>query len=962
MNCSGISARTARGLVLVSFLSLVAGRSAARQQAAVPPEGATLRISLGLQDTATTPWDGKIELSTGSVLAVEVETPAVGSAEGDSWKLTTQVPATGPRPQPTRPVLLVALDAPDAASVSVSTAQGEFSFALGDLEPGAPATYLEGQVRIERMPLSVRLTAGPDEEDWPAAATGPNGAVWVAYMAYKHAGPLDAQVLHEERKFDLLKPEGNGDQLFLRKFEAGTWSEPKEVTEAEIDVWRPAVAVDRSGTVWVVWSQKVDANWDLYVRAYDPGSDRWGATRRVTDAPGSDIDPVAVADPASGSVYVAWQGWRDGSFDILLTSLADAAAPEKRLTQTPANEWWPAAACDSKGTLFVAFDTYQSGNYDVKLVAGASGSQPQTIDVAASPLFEVRPSIAVDKQDRVWVAYEEGGQDWGKDAGMKWVGRRGELLYWRREIVLRAVEAGEVRQAVGAVPSEAIARDYPDAKTRRLSLPRLVIDAEGRVWLLFRRHPLTSGAGEVWTSFVTHHTGEGWALPVELAHSENLMDNRPAAVPRAEGGLLVVHSTDGRTGGTQSAEQNDLFCAVVPAEGEAKQPSLVAVAPPPEPAPAVHPNEPVDLRRIRDYRATVGGKTYRLVRGEFHRHTELTSHRDQDGTLQDMWRYALDAASMDWIGNGDHDNGYGVEYLWWMVQKQTDIYHHPPFFTPMFTYERSVVYPSGHRNAMFARRGIRPLPRIPGGSEPLFGTPEEGSPDIKTFYAYLKHFDGICASHTSGTNMGTDWRDHDPDVEPVVEIYQGLRQSYEHEGAPATAKDAEDSIGGYRPAGFIWNALMKGYRLGFEVSSDHYSSHISYAMVWVEEGSREGILAGFKKRHSYGANDNIILDVRSGEHMMGDVFTHQGAPQLEISVIGTEPIARLSIIRGVAGDVPRYVYDAEPNRQEIKLTWTDAAPEWGRTNYYYVRVEQVRPEGGYGALAWASPMWIDVRR
>ncbi|MFH1921497.1 MAG: hypothetical protein ABIP48_16655, partial [Planctomycetota bacterium] len=768
---------------------------------------------------------------------------------------------------------------------------------------------------------------------------------------------------HEERKFDVLMPEGNGDQLFLRKFAGGAWGEPIEATEAGIDVWRPAVAVDRGGTVWVVWSQKVDANWDLYARAYDPASQRFTAIKRVTDAPGSDIDPVSVTDPTSGSVHVAWQGWRDGSFDILVTSLGDAGAtPEKRLTQTSTNEWWPAAAFDSKGNLFVAFDTYQAGNYDVKLVSGANSAQPQTIDVAASPFFEVRPSIAVDNEDRVWIAYEEGGQSWGKDTGMKWLGRRGELLYWRREIVLRAVEGGEVRQAVGAVPSEAIARNYPDAKTRRLSSPRLTIDGDGRVWLLFRRHPLLGGGGEIWTSIVPHHSGDGSATPVQLAHSENLMDNRPAAVPRAEGGLVVVHSTDGRTAGTQSAKQNDLFSAVVPGAGEAKQPSLVDLPPVPEPAAAVHPNEPDDLRRIREYRSTVGGKTYQLVRGEFHRHTELTSHRDQDGTLQDMWRYAMDAASMDWIGNGDHDNGYGVEYLWWMVQKQTDFYCHPPFFTPMFTYERSVVYPSGHRNAMFAYRGIRPLPRIPGGSEPLFGTPEEGSPDIKTFYAYLKHFGGICASHTSGTNMGTDWRDYDPEVEPVVEIFQGLRQSYEHEGAPATAKDAEDSIGGYRPAGFIWNALMKGHRLGFEVSSDHYSSHISYASVWVEEVSREGILAGFKKRHSYGANDNIILDVRSGEHMMGDSFTLRGKPQLEITVIGTEPIQRLSIIRGAGSDVPRYVYDGEPNRQEVKLTWSDEEPPWGQTVYYYVRVEQVRPEGGYGALAWGSPMWIDVQR
>ena len=99
----------------------------------------------------------------------------------------------------------------------------------------------------------------------------------------------------------------------------------------------------------------------------------------------------------------------------------------------------------------------------------------------------------------------------------------------------------------------------------------------------------------------------------------------------------------------------------------------------------------------------------------------------------------------------------------------------------MFTYERSVSYPEGHRNAVFAQRGIRPLPRLPKTADDSPPTP---APDTQMLYRYLRQFDGIVASHTSGTDMGTDWRDNDPIVEPVVEIYQGDRQNYEMPGAP----------------------------------------------------------------------------------------------------------------------------------------------------------------------------------
>ena len=62
---------------------------------------------------------------------------------------------------------------------------------------------------------------------------------------------------------------------------------------------------------------------------------------------------------------------------------------------------------------------------------------------------------------------------------------------------------------------------------------------------------------------------------------------------------------------------------------------------------------------------------------------------------------------------------------------------------------------------------------------------------------------------------------------------------------------------------FVSLALQRGYRLGFQSSSDHGSTHISYCNVWVEQPTPAGILAGMKARHIYGATDNIIADVRS---------------------------------------------------------------------------------------------------
>ncbi len=948
------------------------------EPAPMPLRGSTLRLRFGLKDKKPTSWDGKIELPEGRIIRLRKDPPGTGKIDGDTWKLGTRWPADKKNQKKNqkkaekkerelvRPGLMIDLDAPGEAKVSLRTQQGNFTFLLDELEVARPQTFLEGQVRIERLPFSTSLSKAPTEDDYPAATAGRDGTVWVAYVAYTQGPKLNAKEIHAKKQFDSLIPGGHGDQVRLLKFDGQAWNTPLDVTEARLDVWRPTIAVDGKGKVWVIWSQQVKGNWDLFARGYDSAGGRWGEIRRLTSDSGADVYAVAATHPHSGNIHLIWQGWRGGSFDILHTVIEEEGGMQEGwIFQSPSNEWCPSAAFDSAGSLHVAFDTYGRGNYDVTVVCGAYGPQRRIVEIANSPLHEAHASLVVDGKDRIWVAYEEAAANWGKDDGLRWFGRKGLRLYVWREIRVRCIEKGSVLQVPDAVPADPVEAGYPRGSVkpkRRLSLPRLAFDGAGRLWLLYRRHPAAVGEGERWVSYATYHAGDTWTPSFQLPNSLNLLDNRPALVAAGDAYLLAIQSSDGRSNGTPSAKQNDLYCSILCGKGEIQAPVLRKLPPPGERADPVHPNEKKDVRRIREYRAPVGGKTYRLLRGEFHRHTELTSHQDMDGTLEEMWRYGIDAASMDWIGNGDHHNGYGVEYLWWMVQKQTDIFHSPPHFLPMFTYERSVTYPSGHRNALFARRGIRPLPNSPGGKEPLYGTPEKGAPDIKNFYAYLRQFDGICASHTSGTDMGTDWRDNDPELEPVVEIFQGCRQSYEHKGAPATAKDEKDSIGGYKPAGYVWNALQRGYRLGFQSSSDHYSTHISYAIVYAEEPTREGILNAFKRRHCYAANDNIILDVRCGDRMMGDVFDLGENPTLTIRAIGTQPIARVSVVRGAGRDVPRYVYDTEPGKQEVTITWTDQSPQWGKTNYYYVRIEQIRPKEGAGAIAWGSPLWINLAR
>lgn len=980
--------------ILVCLLALSA---AARIHAAIG-----VRLLLGVTDTNEVKWDGSATAHGARIASIEPWRFDIGDAlSGDnSWQISThRIRLFGggllvPPNFVANGVILWLDNADDSTELQVKTTQGGFDLRLRDIPFGKALFTLNGRVMADRIPGVSQITHSPNEQDYPAAATDKTGAVWLAYVEFRHNPDHDKlRANYRTPPSDLSdrKAPTGGDQILARRYSGGSWSDPIAITAPGGDLYRAAIAVDGAGRPWVFWAANQNGNFDIWARAIENGVP--GKTVRVTTEAGSDIDPVATTD-AKGRVWVAWQGWRNGKAAIFAaTQNGSAFSKPVTVSSSGANEWNPAIAADASGAVTVAWDSYRNGNYDVYLrTASPSGSWGRELAVAATPRYEAYPSIAYDPAGRLWVAYEEGGERWGKDFGA--YDSQGVALYQGRAIRLRGFEkdgktiepkddpAGILpgvpnRRAdimgkqseltewlkpnPAAAPNRGNARAAPAPQSPKNTLPRLRFDSSGRLWLAFRSaHPIWWNlVGTVWTEFVTSYDGNAWTAPVFLSHSDNLLDNRPALASTRAGEIMVIGSSDSRrqfhrvgpaaAGGMQldgSVPQdpynNDLYVNTIDL-APATAPIAVKASPAPT-TPAMdsmNKAEGASIANFRSHRAKPDN--LRVVRGEFHRHSEISMDGGSDGTILDQWRYILDTAALDWVGCCDHDNGGGREYSWWITQKLTDIFYAPGKFVPMFNYERSVAYPEGHRNVIFAQRGIRTLPRLPKMDPESSGH----APDTELLYRYLKEFNGIVASHTSATNMGTDWRDNDPVVEPVVEIYQGDRQNYEMPGAPRSNSE-KDSIGGWRPKGFVNLALERGYKLSFQASSDHVSTHMSYCNIFVTDGTRQAVLDGLKKRHVYGATDNILAEFRSGDHMMGDAFSTSQMPEVRLQLWGTAPFAKVHVIKD-----NQYVYSIEPKKANVDFTWRDNAAQAGKTGYYYVRGEQEN-----GEIVWVSPMWI----
>ena len=356
----------------------------------------------------------------------------------------------------------------------------------------------------------------------------------------------------------------------------------------------------------------------------------------------------------------------------------------------------------------------------------------------------------------------------------------------------------------------------------------------------------------------------------------------------------------------------------------------------------------------------VGNQNLALYFGDLHRHTELSvCQTGRDGSLEDAYRYAIDAAELDFLCITDHVQHVKIlnDFDFWRSGKTADLNRVVGLHEPLYGYERSQRWPYGHRNIISPTRNPLRVARTADNRPWSANNGYEGEQRITPPQLWEKLIgqNVITIPHSSGSPiMGTNFGHRPSALEPVVEVYQGCRYSYEYINAPDPRPDRNNNAygGAVREGGSIWDALAKGYRYGFIASSDHLATHNSYTCVWAEDGSPTAILKAISKRQCYAATDKIVCEVRMGEHPMGSEFTAARVPPMDVKVTGTTNIDRVDIIKD-----NRIVYTYFPNKPSanVAFRFQDMQAKPG-LQYYYPRVIQKDRN-----MAWVSPIWVNVQ-
>lgn len=900
-------------------------------------ESQWFKIVFGL-DGEDAAWDGRVQVTSGELLDVDpwsFEARDQLDADDRSWKIRTGL-IGGRRvtyAEPTRGLLLnVASE--EGTQVVLTTEQGDVQFDPSAIIPGQPVTFLEGRASVELMASESLVAETSTDDDFTAIAVTANGDRHVMWQAY-----------------DTLS---NRDELLIRNVDKAG-SQPERVFDAD-EFSSPHLFVikqpDGKETLRALFcSPGKHADWDVYSAVKTSGGWR---PERLSTAAGSDIF-LAASQAEDGSIWIAWQTLRSGKGEIIARRLHKGDwSDELEVTgKSLGDRWEPSVSAVDHTTAWIGHDSYYHGNYDIYVQRvfqhQDSAGVEEAVAVATSADFEAHSSLLADGKDRCWVAYDAAGPRWGKDhrsGRTMGEGDYAEPLHASRRLELRLIDNGQIKRPVQPLPQvlppdriHLIERQATAKPARFYEYPQLTRDADGRMWLFFRTcrqgycaHP---PMGIDWRIQATTMTGDDWLAPIELPRSQGRQNQRVSLAAGIDAPLEIAWSD-----GNRFASINRKYTV-----RHGRLPKLIGrssigvedfeVS---KPEKAV-PEPTVDLTMEKD------GEIYEVFFGDLHRHTNISRCMPTiDGSLDDAHRYAINAVQYDFLGITDHTRDVDP-FSWWRTQKANDWFNIPGRYVPIHSYERSNQTPGGgHRNVFFLNRGAPINPSDHWGDGVGRPKPDDTNPDTSLYPWMKERGDALTAAHTpvwaAGSKKGT-WTYNDPQVEPVAEIFQGFRRDYERPG-PGVVEQAS-----------LWYALNKGYRLGFIASSDHMSTHMSFACVWAKEKTRKAIFEALKTRRTYAATDRIGLAYSIGDALMGEETRIRPGEDvlLNIKVRGTARIKELQIVRSgtVILTAPN---PGEPGEHRVNLQFTDSNTPDG-SSYYYVRVTQEND-----AIAWGSPIWV----
>lgn len=224
-----------------------------------------------------------------------------------------------------------------------------------------------GDVACEGLQVRVHADLFMVYQSEPALAVGPDGEIYSVWIDNRD------------------EPAGASSVYFARSTDGGmSWTDPS-VRISPFSAGHqgePAISVDPSWTIYVVYRGGVSSTIDVWVTTSTDGGLSWSAPSKANDVSGfvqvSQSYGPAIALAGDGVAYVAWEDWRNGDPDIYVAQSTDGGATwgaNVRVNDDAAGieqRGDPALAVDPTGAVHVAWQDRRNDPQDPDVYVSSS--------------------------------------------------------------------------------------------------------------------------------------------------------------------------------------------------------------------------------------------------------------------------------------------------------------------------------------------------------------------------------------------------------------------------------------------------------------------------------------------------------------------------------------------------------------------------------------------------------------
>jgi len=247
----------------------------------------------------------------------------------------------------------------DLADLDEAGLSAPIEFGTGRLN-GQPDLAVDADGNVRAVAVALR-----ERQEWLVTAALKDG-VWGAETALSEGvsvlHPCIAALGGGAFAVAWAVASGGGWRLLYQRIDAAGAGKQEALAEATA-LWRPALARDSAGNLWIAWEERRGDRFAIVAMTAGPDG-RWSLSRDISRTPAQDCCRPALAAGKDGQMWIVFDREdAPGSRNIyMVEARADTLGEPMAISNHPAANVAPAAACDAEGHVWIAWHCNAKGD------------------------------------------------------------------------------------------------------------------------------------------------------------------------------------------------------------------------------------------------------------------------------------------------------------------------------------------------------------------------------------------------------------------------------------------------------------------------------------------------------------------------------------------------------------------------------------------------------------------------